>query len=386
MAHKTRLVVLLFVCVAVASIAHTLLAFSLLDRSWPAGQITMEMQLGSAGGLIDGSADWDECAIAALAEWNANLGGTGVRFNAVRDSTRTPAGNDGFSNVFFADDIFGTPFGDQTLAVANTWFFARAGIDETTESDVIFNNAKGFNCYRGDRRLGPTPESSNAEDLKRTALHEFGHVLGLNHPDEATPPQTVAPIMNSRSSNIDALQLDDIQGALTLYGVSVTGIPFPPRVQVLSFFLNLENEYRDTLGRRRNNPGNVNAEGSAVWFPEWLRYVLNGCSATEAADRVLLQIGGQGIQPVCGVVASGVINFPPRNLSLDFLDFLNTLDTYYRDTLNENAPDSYIDLEGKAVWLQEYLRYRVNGCNSQEATDRVFQQIRGGGIAPICAT
>ena len=380
MAHKTRLVVLLFVCVAVASIAHTLLAFSLLDHRWPASQITMEMQLGSAGGLIDGSADWDECAIAALAEWNANLGGTGVSFNAVGGSTRTPEGNDGFSNVFFADDIFGTPFGYQTVAVANTWFSARAGTDETTESDAIFNNAKGFNCYRGDRRLGPTPESSNAEDLKRTALHEFGHVLGLNHPDEATPPQTVAAIMNSRSSNIDALQLDDIQGALTLYGASVTGIPFPPRDQVLSFFLNLENEYRDTLRRRRNNPGNVNAEGSAVWFPEWLRYVLNGCSATEAADRVLLQIGGQGIQPVCGVVASGVINFPPRNLSLDFL---NTLDTYYRDTLNETAPDSYIDLEGKAVWLQEYLRYRVNGCNSQEATDRVFQQIRGGGIAPI---
>ena len=189
--------------------------------------------------------------------------------------------------------------------------------------------------------------------------------------------------MNSTSSNIDALQLDDIQGALTLYGVSVTGIPFPPRDQVLGYFLNLENEYRDTLGRQRNNPGNVNAEGSAVWFPEWLRYVLNGCSATEAADRVLLQIGGQGIQPVCGVVAPGVINFPPRNLSLDFLVIL---DEYYRDTLNESAPDSYIDQEGKAVWLQEYLRYRVNGCNNQEATDRVFQQIRGGGIAPVCAT
>ena len=383
MTPKARSIVLTLVCVALVSITHAPLAFDLLDRRWPAGQINMEMQLSSAGGLIDGSADWDECAIAALAEWNANLGGAGVSFNAVRGSTRTPEGNDGFSNVFFADDIFGTPFGDQPLAVANTWFFDRAGIDETTESDVIFNNAKGFNCYRGDRRLGPTPESSNAEDLKRTALHEFGHVLGLDHPDEATPPQTVAAIMNSRSSNIDSLQLDDIQGALTLYGVSVTGIPFPPRDHVLSFFLNLENEYRDTLGRQRNNAGNVNAEGSAVWFPEWLRYVLNDCSATEAATRVLLQIGGQGIQPVCGVVASGAISFPPRNLSLDFL---NTLDAYYRDTLDETAPDSYIDLEGKAVWLQEYLRYRVNGCNSQEATDCVFQQIRGGDIAPICST
>ena len=152
---------------------------------------------------------------------------------------------------------------------------------------------------------------------------------------------------------------------------------------MLDFFLSLENEYRDTLGRQQNNQSFVDAEGSAVWFPEFLRYVLNDCSATEAAERVLLQIGGQGIQPVCGVVASGVINFPPRNESLDFLV---VLDMYYADELNRSVELSYIDLEGKAVWLQEYLRYRVNGCNDQEATDRVFQQIRGGGIAPICST
>ena len=383
MTPKTRIIVLTLVCVALASIAHTLWVFKLLDHRWPAGQIAMEMQLGSAGGLIDGSADWDECAIAALADWNTNLGDTGVNFNAVRNSTRTPAENDGFSNVFFADDIFGTPFGAQTLAVTSTFVFVRDGIDETSEADVVFNNAQGFNCYRGARRLGPVPESSDTEDLKRTALHEFGHVLGLDHPDEATPPQTVAAIMNSTTSNIDSLQPDDIQGAKTLYGVSVVGIPFPPRDQVLSFFLSLENEYRDTLGRQRNNQGFVDAEGSAVWFPEFLRYVLNDCSATEAADRVLLQIRGQGIQPVCGVVAQGVINFPPRNESLDFLI---TLDAFYRDELNRTVELSYIDLEGKAVWLQEYLRYRVNGCNDQEATDRVFQQIRGGGIAPICST
>jgi len=45
---------------------------------------------------------------------------------------------------------------------------------------------------------------------------------------------------------------------------------------------------------------------------------------------------------------------------------------------------SYIDLEGKAVWLQEYLRYLVNGCGHAWSTDRVLQQIRGGGIAPLC--
>ena len=380
MTPKVRMVVLSVACVALVTIAHTLVAFNLLDHRWPPGSIDMEMGLGTAGGLMDGSADWNACATAGLAEWNTVLGPTGVGFNAI-PATTTPAAGDFVNSVFFDDDVFGDSFGDQTLAVTSTFTFTREGIDETAESDVIFNNAKRFNCYRGPQRLGPVPETSDINDLRRVGTHEFGHVLGLDHPDDIG--QTVPAIMNGFISDTDVLQLDDKQGVLTLYGVSVTGIPFPPRDQVLDFYLDLENEYRDTLGRQQNNPGNVNAEGSAVWLPDFLRYVLNDCSAEEATTRVLLNIETGAIQPVCGVVDSGVINFPPRNLSLDFLV---TLDTYYRDELNETAPDSYIDLEGKAVWLEVYLGYRVNGCNNQEATDRVFQQIRGGGIAPICAT
>ena len=158
-------------------------------------------------------------------------------------------------------------------------------------------------------------------------------------------------------------------------------IPFPPRDQTLNFFLALEGTYRDTLGRQQNNQGFVDAEGSAVWFPEWLRYVLNECSAAEAETRVLQQIRGQGIQPVCGSAPEGVINFPPRNQSLDFL---NTLDAFYRDDLNRTVQLSFVDLEGKAVWLQEYLRYRVNTCSHNEAQTRVVNQIRTGVLAPIC--
>jgi hypothetical protein len=379
MSHSVRIAVCTLTIVVLASATDS--GFSLVDSRWDAGTIDMEFQLGPApGGLIDGSADWDECAIKALNAWNAELGPTGRSFNAITGSTRTPAEPDSVNSVFFSDDIYGTAFGDKTLAVTTNWFISRDGVDRRTESDVIFNNAQPFNCYPDElRALGPTPESA-AFDLIRVALHEFGHTLGLLHPDEAG--QALLAIMNSIISDLDVLQLDDIQGALTLYGVSVTGIPFPPRNEALDFFLSLEGTYRDTLGRAQTNQGFVDAEGTAVWFPEWLRYVLNGCSSSEASARVLLQIGGLGIQPVCGVISEGVIDFPPRDQSLDFL---NTLDAYYLDTLARTVILSFIDLEGKAVWMQEYLRYRVNGCNDADATSRVVQQINGGGIAPVCA-
>ncbi len=181
--------------------------------------------------------------------------------------------------------------------------------------------------------------------------------------------------------SVDTIPTSVVDPAITLLDVPFPVIPFPPRDQTLNFFLSLESEYRDTLRRSRTNQGFVDAEGSAVWFPEWLRYVLNQCSVMEAANRVLMQIRGRGTQPVCGTVPAGAINFPPRDQSLDFL---NTLDTLYRDELNRTVELSYIDLEGKAVWLQEYLRYRVNGCGEQEALQKVLSQIRTGVIEPIC--
>ena len=50
------------------------------------------------------------------------------------------------------------------------------------------------------------------------AIHEFGHTLGLDHPDQAKPKQFVVAIMNSTVSNLDTLAQDDINGVTSIYG------------------------------------------------------------------------------------------------------------------------------------------------------------------------
>lgn len=77
------------------------------------------------------------------------------------------------------------------------------------------------------------------------------------------------------------------------------------------------------------------------------------------------------------------VTFPPRN---EPLAFRGALETKYRDGLRRGAVQSFVDQEGTVVWTQEYLRYRVNLCPHSEAVIRVFRQIDGQGIQPICGT
>jgi len=224
-----------------------------------------------------------------------------------------------------------------------------------------------------------TPITVSPQPLPTMTLAGFLAEVNQLFARETAPdhtPITVASLSTPAGSNTSHASV------LPPYDLEPATIPFPPRDQALVFFEELETTYNKDLERSANNPGYVDPEGSAVWYPEWLRYVLNQCSTTDAQDRVFMQIRGQGIQPVCGSVPEGVINFPPRDQSLTFLQ---ALDALYRDELNRSELLSYIDLEGKAVWLQEYLRYRVNGCDHGSAGARVFAQIGQAGVLALCA-
>jgi hypothetical protein len=157
-------------------------------------------------------------------------------------------------------------------------------------------------------------------------------------------------------------------------------IAFPARNEPVAFREALNTKYQ---GRGASLTSSyVNAEGSVVWIQEYLRYRVNACSHAEAMSRVFRQVANpMDITPVCGAEASGTINFPPRDESRAFRD---ELEVRYRDVLRSSTTSSFVNIEGDIVWIQEYLRYRVNDCSHEQAQTKVFQQIDGGGIQPVC--
>jgi len=199
-----------------------------------------------------------------------------------------------------------------------------------------------------------------------------GAACGREEPAAMTPVQLVA----------GPSALSAGQGALTIDpGSDATGvIAFPPRNEPFAFREELERKYRDGL-RRSPSSTYVDLEGDIVWTQEYLRYRVNECSHDVAMQRVLAQIDGQGILPVCGSPPPRVVPFPPRN---EPYAFRQELERTYRDGLRRNATSSYVDIEGSIVWTQEYLRYRVNRCSHEAATQKVLDQIDGKGIAPVC--
>lgn len=373
----TRTTLALVTVVVLAAItSETTGAYALLPSKWPNGSVTMHLQLGGGSGtLIDGSTSWDSAFAQATNSWNTHI--DLLKFAVVPASSVPKGDGDLLNQVFFADNIYGEDFDDDTLAITTRWEF---GGTVRAEADIVFNQAFLWNAYRGNVRAANGREQW---DIVRVAMHELGHVLGLDHPDENG--QRVTALMNSIINNIDALQPDDITGARSLYGattsVGVTSnIVFPPRNEPNDFFAQLIALYRDRLGARPVATF-VDPEGAVVWLSEYARYRVGLCDHGTAQSRVFNIVDGGATVGVCALTPLGAIPFPPRN---EGLQFMNALNFKYRDSLGRSAMTSFVDNEGAVVWVLEYFRYRLNGCTHGDAVTRVFQQILGQGIQPTC--
>jgi hypothetical protein len=112
------------------------------------------------------------------------------------------------------------------------------------------------------------------------------------------------------------------------------------------------------------------------------------CSSPDRARRMSPTAPTAGTTVGTGPMGLGGISgpmdvlFPSR---ADAFEFRNQLETKYQTGLNRSASLTSVDREGEVVWVQEYIRYRVNGCDHLTATERVMAQIDGNPPGGICA-
>ena len=167
--------------------------------------------------LATGADKWNRAARESLNAWNQ--AGASFRFTSTTSSGDEAASCssgtvDRRNVVVFASTVCGDSWSATTIAVTKLWYSSSTNV--TVDTDVVLNADYDWDVYRG-------PVRSAVPDFRRVALHEFGHVPGLDHPDDHG--QFVDAIMNSRASDLDALQVDDKEGARALYGPSSTVRP-----------------------------------------------------------------------------------------------------------------------------------------------------------------
>jgi len=248
-------------------------AFVLESKLWQGPTVTMQLQLDPSPlgrTLIDGSTSWGQVAETALNEWNASM--AGMQFAVVRNSGAAISAPNSLNNVFFSNTVYGDAWGSGVIGVAITYSNSTRRI----ESDVIFNSGRSWDSYRGNLRA--------ALDFKRVALHEFGHVVGLNHPDQFG--QSLTAIMNSTIGNLDALAADDRAGAAAGYGAPSSGSGTPPTILGVNFTPSVSTGATVTF--------TVNVSGTSPFTYVWKKGAATIPGATSASLTLT------NVQPVDG--------------------------------------------------------------------------------------
>lgn len=185
------------------SCGWTVSAYDIAGNKWIGGEAIFYVDIKDAS-----FADmiWSAATIDALAEWSDK---TAFQFLVVEEE-REPCRSDSYNSIGFTDDVCGTEFGANTIAVTlNSYEPQVLGPSAIVESDIVVNSNREYAVYSG--AIWGSASGQTVLDYRRVALHEFGHAIGLGHEENLTA------IMAPTLSSVDELTEDDINGANRLY-------------------------------------------------------------------------------------------------------------------------------------------------------------------------
>ncbi|MEX2130712.1 MAG: matrixin family metalloprotease, partial [Pseudohongiellaceae bacterium] len=185
--------------------------YKLSENYWSTG--TLNFYVGMPG-ISPGGISWSQSLQSSLEQWTSQTAFEFLPVNQYHDPclNRGPGKfGDGITSAEFGTTACGQTFGDNVLAITLTAGICfkndcSSGFD-INDADILFNSNENWDVYTGPRRFG-------VNDFGRVALHELGHVIGLQHED------VNFAIMQATISNTFTLQADDINGANAIYGTA----------------------------------------------------------------------------------------------------------------------------------------------------------------------
>lgn len=201
---KQCLLPLAVTCIAFSGASN---AFKLLGPSWENGNVSYDT---SFPGATPAGQNWSNAMRQAANKWGDQVDGLNITFTD--NGFHACAGyigafpEDGNQNASgFYTEACENAFGTDVIAVTLSRSFGSFYV----ESDIVFNSNEVWSVYDG--------TIQSAIDFRRVAVHEFGHLIGLDH--EESNSAIMAPFIGS----IFNPTADDLNGARDIYSPASGG-------------------------------------------------------------------------------------------------------------------------------------------------------------------
>ncbi|MCV6623832.1 MAG: matrixin family metalloprotease [Cellvibrionaceae bacterium] len=191
-------------CIAFSGTSN---AFKLLGPSWENGNVSYDT---SFPGATPAGQNWSNAMRQAANKWGDQVDGLNITFTdngfhacAGYTGAFPEDGNQNASGFYTqaCDEAFGTDVIAVTLSRSFGSFYV--------ESDIVFNSNESWSVYDG--------TTQSALDFRRVAVHEFGHLIGLDH--EESNAAIMAPFIGSIFNPTS----DDLNGARDIYSPATGG-------------------------------------------------------------------------------------------------------------------------------------------------------------------